>query len=93
MVTRFGFREVWADGDRLLLNGQQLMPWGDHSIPYVHERQWLTRKLVDLADGNISIVEHPRYAAPPVLYDVGGRRRRRGDRHGGGEGGRARAGA
>jgi hypothetical protein len=70
MVTRFGFREVWADGDRLLLNGQQLMPWGDHSIPYVHERQWLTRKLVDLADGNISIVEHHRYDAPPVLYDV-----------------------
>ena len=69
-VTRFGFREVWADGDRLLLNGRQLMPWGDHSVPYVHERQWLTRKLVDLADGNISIVEHHRYDAPPVLYDV-----------------------
>ncbi|MBI4531068.1 MAG: hypothetical protein HY709_06050, partial [Candidatus Latescibacteria bacterium] len=69
-VRRFGFREVWTEGDRLLLNGQPLMLWGDHSIPYVHERQWLTRKFVDLADGNISVVEHHRYDAPPVLYDV-----------------------
>ena len=69
-VERFGFREVWADGDRLLLNGQPLMLWGDHSLPYVYERQWLTRKLVDLADGNISIVENHRYDPPSVLYEV-----------------------
>ena len=69
-VERFGFREVWTDGERLLLNGQPLMLWGDHSLPYVYERQWLTRKLVDLADGNISIVENHRYDAPPVLYEV-----------------------
>ena len=69
-VTRFGFREVWTEGEQLLLNGEPLMPWGDHSVPYVHERQWLTRKLIDLADGNISIVEHHRYDAPEILYDV-----------------------
>jgi hypothetical protein len=67
---RFGFREVWADGDQLLLNGQPLMLWGDHSLPYVYERQWLTRKLVDLADGNISVVENHRYDPPSVLFDV-----------------------
>ena len=69
-VTRFGFREIWAEEDRLLLNGIQLMPWGDHTVPYVYERQWLTRKFVDLADANVSIVEHHRYDPPPVFYDV-----------------------
>ena len=69
-VERFGFREVWADGDQLLLNGQPLMLWGDHSLPYVYERQWLTRKLVDLADGNISVVENHRYDPPSILFDV-----------------------
>ena len=69
-VTRFGFREIWTEGDRLLLNGTQLMPWGDHTVPYVYERQWLTRKFVDLADANVSIVEHHRYDPPPVFYDV-----------------------
>jgi len=69
-VVRFGFREVWTEGEQLLLNGEPLMLWGDHSVPYVHERQWLTRKLIDLADGNISIVEHHRYDAPGILYDV-----------------------
>ncbi len=69
-VTRFGFREIWAEGDRLLLNGTRLMPWGDHTVPYVYERQWLTRKFVDLADANVSIVEHHRYDPPSVLYDV-----------------------
>ena len=32
-ITRFGFREIRADGERLLLNGEQLMPWGDHTVP------------------------------------------------------------
>jgi len=68
--TRFGFREIWAEGDRLLLNGEQLVLWGDHSTPYVYERQWLTRKFHDLVDANISIVEHHRYDAPDVFYDV-----------------------
>ena len=68
--VRFGFREIWSEGDRLLLNGEQLMPWGDHTVPYVYERQWLTRKFIDLADGNISIVEHHRYDPPPVFHDV-----------------------
>ena len=66
----FGFREIWAEGDLLLLNGKQLMPWGDHTTPYVFERQWLTRKFQDLADANVSIVEHHRYDPPPVYYDV-----------------------
>ena len=69
-VVRFGFREVWADGDRLLLNGEPLFPWGDHTVPYVYERQWLTRKFSDLADANVSIVEHHRYDPPSVFYDV-----------------------
>ena len=69
-ATRFGFREIWAEGDRLLLNGTRLMPWGDHTVPYVYERQWLTRKFIDLADANVSIVEHHRYDPPPVFYDV-----------------------
>ena len=69
-ATRFGFREIWAEGDRLLLNGTRLMPWGDHTVPYVYERQWLTRKFVDLAEANVSIVEHHRYDPPSVLYDV-----------------------
>ena len=69
-VVPFGFREIWADGERLLLNGVQLMPWGDHTTPYVYERQWLTRKFRDLADSNVSIVEHHRYDPPPVYYDL-----------------------
>ena len=69
-IVRFGFREVWAEGDQLLLNGEKLMPWGDHTLPYVYERQWLTRKFQELADANISIVEHHRYDPPEVLYDV-----------------------
>ena len=36
----------------------------------VYERQWLTRKFEDLAEANISIVEHHRYDPPAVLYDV-----------------------
>jgi len=68
--TRFGFREIWAEGDRLLLNAKQLVLWGDHSTPYVYERQWLTRKFHDLVDANISVVEHHRYDAPDVFYDV-----------------------
>lgn len=69
-LTRFGFREVWAEGDRLLLNGEQLVLWGDHTVPYVYERQWLTRKFAALAAANISIVEHHRYDPPPVFYEV-----------------------
>ncbi len=69
-AVRFGFREVWAEGDRLLLNGEKLMPWGDHTVPYVYERQWLTRKFADLAAANISIVEHHRYDPPSVFYEV-----------------------
>ncbi|NKB72467.1 MAG: hypothetical protein GKR89_35775 [Candidatus Latescibacteria bacterium] len=68
--TRFGFREIWAEGDQLLLNGEKLMPWGDHTVPYVYERQWLTRKFAELAAANISIVEHHRYDPPPVFYEV-----------------------
>ena len=69
-IVRFGFREVWCEGDQLLLNGEKLMPWGDHTISYVYERQWLTRKFQELADANISIVEHHRYDPPDVFYDV-----------------------
>ena len=69
-VVRFGFREIRAEGDRLLLNGKQLVTWGDHTMPYVYERQWLTRKFADLADANISIVEHHRYDPPPIFYEV-----------------------
>ncbi|MFH1569888.1 MAG: glycoside hydrolase family 2 TIM barrel-domain containing protein, partial [Gemmatimonadota bacterium] len=69
-VTRFGFREVWAEGDRLLLNGTPLMLWGDHSTPYVYERQWLTRKPVDMAASGLSVAEHHRYDPPPVFYEV-----------------------
>ena len=69
-VVRFGFREIWAEGDDLLLNGEKLMPWGDHTLPYVYERQWLTRKFRDLVESNISIIEHHRYDPPQVLYDV-----------------------
>ena len=69
-IVRFGFREVRADGKLLLLNGEQLMPWGDHTVPYVYERQWLTRKFTDLAAANVSIVEHHRYDPPSVFYDV-----------------------
>jgi hypothetical protein len=46
------------------------MPWGDHTLPYVYERQWLTRKFPDLAAANISIIEHHRYDPTQVLYDV-----------------------
>ena len=67
---RFGFREVWTDEGRILLNGRPLFLWGDHSIPYVHERRWLTRKLPALARAGCSVVEHHRYSAPPVLYEV-----------------------
>jgi hypothetical protein len=70
LVERFGFREVWAEGDRLLLNGEKLMPWGDHTVPYVYERQWLTRKLNDWGKANISILEHHRYDPPEVFYEV-----------------------
>jgi hypothetical protein len=69
-LTRFGFREVWAEGDRLLLNGRQLVLWGDHTMPYVYERQWLTRKFAALAAANISIVEHHRCDPPEVFYEV-----------------------
>ena len=69
-IARFGFREIRADGERLLLNGEQLIPWGDHTVPYVYERQWLTRKFSDLAAANVSIVEHHRYDPPSVFYDV-----------------------
>ena len=69
-LTRFGFREIWVEEDQLLLNGQKLIPWGDHTVPYVYERQWLTRKFTDLAAANISIVEHHRYDPPSVFYDV-----------------------
>jgi len=69
-VVRFGFREVWAEGDCLLLNGEQLMTWGNHTVPYIYERQWLTRKFVDMANANISIIEHHRYDPPAVFYDV-----------------------
>ena len=68
--ARFGFREILAEGDKLLLNDRPLFTWGDHSIPYVHERQFLTRKLPDLAASGVSIIENHRYDAPPVLYDV-----------------------
>lgn len=67
---RFGFREIWTEGGRILLNGRPLFLWGDHSIPYVHERQWLTRKLPALVRAGSSVVEHHRYGAPPVLYEV-----------------------
>jgi hypothetical protein len=69
-IVRFGFREIWAQGEDLLLNGEKLVPWGDHTVPYVYERQWLTRKLVDLAAANISILEHHRYDPPSVFYEV-----------------------
>ena len=69
-VTRFGFREIWTEGERLFLNGIQLLPWGDHTMPYVYERQWLTRKFLDLAAANISIVEHHRYDPPAVFHEV-----------------------
>ena len=26
-MVRFGFREIWVEEDRLLLNGEQLVPW------------------------------------------------------------------
>ena len=69
-IVRFGFREIWAQGEDLLLNGEKLIPWGDHTVPYVYERQWLTRKLVDMAAANISILEHHRYDPPSVFYEV-----------------------
>ncbi len=36
---RFGFREIWIEGNRYRLNGVPMNPWGDYTL-YGQERYW-----------------------------------------------------
>jgi len=69
LVTRFGFREVWTEGDRMILNGQDLKVLG-YWVPEGSGRSvWTLRMAAIQASGCNAIHNHAEQREPD-FYDV-----------------------
>jgi beta-galactosidase len=72
-VVRFGFREVWTDGPRLLLNGKPLMLRGDawHYMGSVQNSRGYAAQWMRMAkDAGVNYMRLHAMPYPPVYYDV-----------------------
>jgi hypothetical protein len=76
-LRRFGFREIWIEGNRYLLNGIPTRMWGDYTL-YGQERYWpgehgpevfeqTIRKLKDL---NIRLFRWHKQPPPQYVLDM-----------------------
>jgi beta-galactosidase/beta-glucuronidase len=69
LVTRFGFREVWTDGDRMVLNGKDLKVlgyWG----PEGSGRSVWTLRMAAIQSAGCNAIHNHAEQREPSFYDV-----------------------
>jgi len=69
LVTRFGFREVWAEGDRLFLNGKELRLLG-YWVPEASGRTVWTLRMAALQSVGCNAIHNHAEQREPAFYDV-----------------------
>ncbi len=69
LVTRFGFREVWTEGDRMVLNGQDLRVLG-YWVPEGSGRSQWTLRMAAIQSAGCNAIHNHAEQREPAFYDV-----------------------
>jgi hypothetical protein len=69
LVTRFGFREVWTDGDRMVLNGRDLKVLG-YWVPEGSGRSVWTLRMAAIQAAGCNAIHNHAEQREPSFYDV-----------------------
>ncbi len=72
-VERFGFREVWIDGPRLMLNGYPLhlfSDWGHKMSPFYYTESWIRQWFGMLRDANLNHTRLHTHPHPRLILDL-----------------------
>ncbi len=72
-LERFGFREVWIDGPKLLLNGYPLhlgSDWGHKVTPFWMTEGWIRKWFGMLKDANMNHSRLHAFPHPPIILDI-----------------------
>lgn len=73
MTERFGFRELWIEGENLLLNGHPLHLFSDfgHKVtPYSYTRGWIEKWFGMLRDYNMNHSRMHTHPHPELILDM-----------------------
>ncbi|HNX14869.1 MAG TPA: glycoside hydrolase family 2 TIM barrel-domain containing protein [Oscillospiraceae bacterium] len=73
MTERFGFRELWAEGDKLLLNGHPLhlfSDFGHKATPYSYTRGWIEKWFSMLRDYHMNHSRLHTHPHPELILDM-----------------------
>jgi len=73
MTERFGFRELWIEGENLLLNGHPLHLFSDfgHKVtPYSYTRGWIEKWFGMLRDYNMNHSRLHTHPHPELILDM-----------------------
>ena len=69
LVTRFGFREVWTEGDRLVLNGRDLKVLG-YWVPEGSGRSVWTLRMAAIQAAGCNAIHNHAEQREPSFYDL-----------------------
>ncbi|MBM3500997.1 MAG: hypothetical protein FJX74_20280 [Armatimonadetes bacterium] len=69
LVTRFGFREVWTEGDRMVLNGRDLKVLG-YWVPEGSGRSVWTLRMAAIQSAGCNAIHNHAEPREPGFYDV-----------------------
>ena len=69
LVTRFGFREVWTEGDRIMLNGKELRVLG-YWVPEGSGRSQWTLRMAAVQSAGCNAIHNHAEQREPAYYDV-----------------------
>jgi hypothetical protein len=69
LVTRFGFREVWTEGDRMILNGRDLKVLG-YWVPEGSGRSVWTLRMAAIQAAGCNAIHNHAEQREPSFYDV-----------------------
>jgi hypothetical protein len=69
LVTRFGFREVWTEGDRMILNGRDLKVLG-YWVPEGSGRSVRTLRTAAIQSAGCNAIHNHAEQREPSFYDV-----------------------
>ncbi len=73
MTERFGFRELWVEGEQLLLNGHPLhlfSDFGHKATPYSYTRGWIEKWFSMLRDYNMNHSRMHTHPHPELILDM-----------------------
>ena len=69
LATRFGFREVWTEGDRIMLNGKDLRVLG-YWVPEGSGRSQWTLRMAAVQSAGCNAIHNHAEQREPAFYDV-----------------------